>query len=219
MHFLQIFCKNGLLNDEFTIEFSLSSIRVGNLAEIARMLIQFKVENFRSFATQQQFCMVASPDDYLKQMLIECDGFKLLRTAMIFGANASGKSNLLRAFGILRNFVMRSATGMNLGDKIPGMDAFRLDKKWRQSPCRFEIAVLIDGATYMYAVAATTDRVFSESLHVRKANGRTAKKLARNLNQETGETVWEIPGLENETNRFCERERERTDCFCRVPQN
>ena len=171
------------------------------------MLVSFRVENFRSFASEQEFSLVASPDDSLAETLIGCEKFDLLRSAVIFGANASGKSNLLKALEAVRNFVITSATAMNLGDPVPGMVPFRLDKQWREKPCRFEITALIDGARYEYGFSATATRVHSEFLDVCRPGGRLAKKFHRKWNPETGEPTWEFSGLGKKDEQFL---REKT---------
>ena len=94
------------------------------------MLIEFKIANFRSFREEQTLSLVAgsaAKDKTHAESLIETQDGKLLRTTGIFGPNASGKSNLIRAFGFMRSLVVSSATRMNLGDSIEEAIPFRLD--------------------------------------------------------------------------------------------
>lgn len=74
------------------------------------MLIEFKVKNFTSFKKEATFSMVSS--EKLNELLdnrIEMENdFHLLKAASIFGANASGKSNLLKALGFMVAFIERS---------------------------------------------------------------------------------------------------------------
>ncbi len=159
------------------------------------MLVEFGVENFRSIAARQALSMVARKDNALDETLIKRDKQKFLPTAAIFGANASGKSNLLKALGCLRNFVATSATQMNLGDPLPWVVPFRLDSGWEVKPSRFEITVIIHGSRYEYAVALTSKRVHSESLYVTRAGGRRAKRFTREFNVGTRHTDWDLPGV------------------------
>lgn len=159
------------------------------------MLIDFRVENFRSFAAMQGFTMVASPDNSLSETLIKRDKIRVLRSGAIYGANASGKSNLLKAIGFLRQFVTTSATQMNLGDALPWVVPFRLDNKWTDKPCRFEITVAIHGSRYEYAVALTPKYVQSESLYVTRPGGRRAKRFTREYNAQTAFAKWDLPGV------------------------
>ena len=62
------------------------------------MLISFSVENYRSFADEQTLSLEAVKDDAHPDHVVDCGRFSLLKTAALYGANASGKSNLLKAF-------------------------------------------------------------------------------------------------------------------------
>jgi AAA15 family ATPase/GTPase len=159
------------------------------------MLVEFGVENFRSIAVKQSLSMVARRDDSLSETLIKRDKQKFLPTAAIFGANASGKSNLLKALGFLRQFVATSATQMNLGDPLPWVVPFRLDSKWQEKPSRFEITAIIHGSRYEYAVALTPKYVQSESLYVTRPGGRRAKRFTREFNANSQYTDWDLPGV------------------------
>ena len=65
------------------------------------MLIDFTVENFRSYQNAKTFSLVASATGELPQNLEEVQDHTLIRVAAIYGANASGKSNLLEAMNVL----------------------------------------------------------------------------------------------------------------------
>ena len=68
------------------------------------MLISFTVGNFRSFAEPQTLSMVAAKDDAHPEHVVDCGTFGLLRAAALYGANASGKSNLVKAFRVVKRF-------------------------------------------------------------------------------------------------------------------
>jgi AAA15 family ATPase/GTPase len=75
------------------------------------MLIEFKVKNFRSFRDEAVLSMVASADKSLPENTIavpEFGGRSLLRSAVVYGANASGKSNLIAAAWFVGEFVKKS---------------------------------------------------------------------------------------------------------------
>ena len=67
------------------------------------MLISFSVENYRSFADEQTLSLEAVKDDAHSDHVVDCGRFSLLKTAALYGANASGKSNLLKAFGFMQH--------------------------------------------------------------------------------------------------------------------
>lgn len=86
------------------------------------MLIEFSVSNFRSIRERQTLSLVASSDmKHLPQNVIagENEELHLLRSAVIYGPNAAGKSNLLRALESLRQLVQSSATGFQEGQRLP----------------------------------------------------------------------------------------------------
>jgi hypothetical protein len=74
------------------------------------MLIEFSVENFRSFKERATLSLEASTDDWLEsECVTTVGGMRLLKSAAIFGANAGGKSNFLRAMAVFRNFIRNSS--------------------------------------------------------------------------------------------------------------
>lgn len=160
------------------------------------MLIEFKVANFRSFREEQTLSLVAGAavkDKTHANSLIDAEGGKLLKTAGVFGPNASGKSNVVRAFRFMRSLVVRSATKMNLGDPIEGATPFRLDAESPGKPSSLEITVLLSGTHYIYGFSANTKRVVSEWLHVKPAGGRMTRWLARGLAAEGKDWVFGDP--------------------------
>lgn len=158
------------------------------------MLIEFKVANFRSFREEQTLSLVASKDTTHPGNLIDCGNFHLLKAAAVYGANASGKSNLVAAVDFMETFVSTSATKLNLGDPIEGMSPFRLDAEHAGQPSRFEATVLIDGARYVYGFSATAERVHDEWLKVCRPGGRLVSWVERGFDAASGQTHWEIRG-------------------------
>lgn len=126
------------------------------------MLLEFRVSNYRSFDEEQVFSFVASKDKALEDSNVHTVGDqRVLKAAALYGANASGKSNLIKALEMAGRFVANSATKMNLGDKIP-VEPFMLRASARNEPSRFEFSLLIDGDRFEYGFAATADRVHEE---------------------------------------------------------
>ena len=106
----------------------------------------------------------AGTDRMLPGNIWEGHRYRALKSAALFGPNASGKSSFLKALSVIKEFVIKSATWMTLGDMIPGIDPFRLSSVSRGAPSCFEIVVEIDGHGYRYRVEATQDRVWREKL-------------------------------------------------------
>lgn len=61
------------------------------------MLVRFSVENYRSFKDRQVFSMVAGKHTRHKDQVVSINGKRLLKAGVLFGANAAGKSNLIKA--------------------------------------------------------------------------------------------------------------------------
>jgi len=133
------------------------------------MLVRFSVENFKSIREEQTLSMVAS--NYEKEHsenVIELDipgmkGVNLLKSAVIYGANASGKSNVLEAMAFASWFVVGSATRLNLGDDTTVVP-FLLDNQSRNEPSTFEMTMVINGTRYDYGFSVTREKVHHEWL-------------------------------------------------------
>ena len=93
------------------------------------MLIEFTVENFRSFKEKQTFSLLASKDkDLIEQNSFKINKYDLLKTAIVYGANASGKSTLFMALTSLLEFSVLSGPRKQKGDPI-NISPFMLDVK------------------------------------------------------------------------------------------
>jgi uncharacterized protein len=86
---------------------------------------------------------------------------RLLKSIAIYGANASGKSNLVRALVRMMNFVAKSFQDE---DYIKGFETFALDKKYLRLPMHFELVFLVKGTLYRYGFEITNHKVSAEWL-------------------------------------------------------
>lgn len=130
------------------------------------MLIEFKAKNFTSFKNEVTFSMVSS--EKLQELLnnrieIEAD-FHLLKSASIFGANASGKSNLLKALAFMITFLQRSMLDSQEGKRDFQNLSFSLDDVSKDTPMEFEISFLMTRQIVTYAFSLCKGEVISESL-------------------------------------------------------
>lgn len=136
------------------------------------MLVEFRVKNFRSLRDEQVLSLVASRDKSLQDTHTLATGLKavptLLRSAVVYGANAGGKSNLIKALQYMRAVVMESATVIQPGQTF-AVQPFRLDTESASQPTEFELTFLRDGVRYQYGFAMTAQRIVSEHLLVYKA--------------------------------------------------
>jgi hypothetical protein len=130
------------------------------------MLIEFSVSNFRSFREKQTFSMVAAPRLRKKENVItpEVNGEKLpdlLKVAAIYGSNASGKSNLIKALDIFKQITNRQATDQN--PPLP-VAPFRFDPALAGQASRFEWHFICEKQRYAFELALTTERIVEERL-------------------------------------------------------
>jgi hypothetical protein len=133
------------------------------------MLIEFSVGNYRSFKDPVTFSMVAAnlvaKDKNLdaNNVFAADKDLRLLKSAAIYGANASGKSNLARALSFMKQFMINSSKETQSTDEI-GVEPFRLNTETEGKPSYFELVFLMDGIQYRYGFEATRERVTSEWL-------------------------------------------------------
>jgi hypothetical protein len=158
------------------------------------MLIEFKVANYRSIREEQKFSLVAgNTDKDLPSCLIErglpgLSGVKFLKGAAIYGANASGKSNVLAAMRYMAGFVVRSATQIQPGSNT-GAEPFKLDRESPSKPCEFEITFVADGVRFVFGFAVTPQRVVEEYL-VAYPKGVPQRWYQRTFNSKNGSYEW-----------------------------
>lgn len=144
------------------------------------MLLAFSVENFRSIRELQTLSLTESrADPHLEwSNLFEAGNRRVVKTAAIFGANASGKSNVLRAILWLREFVLASSKEGQVGEPIH-THPFRLSTAWEHEPSHFEVELFLDGHEYRYGCEVTARRVESEWLFRKRPKSKPAMLFTR----------------------------------------
>ena len=144
------------------------------------MLIGFQVANFKSFRDRQTLSMIAGrfPEHAgLNTLETGIKGFdQLLRTAVVYGPNAAGKTNLLRAIEFMKLFVMHSAA--LAGAPMP-FHPFRLAKSYAEKPSEFEISFIQNNIRYEYSFALGPIQILEERLVEYTHTG--AKRRGRTL--------------------------------------
>lgn len=130
------------------------------------MLIQFTVANYRSIKDPVTLSLVASSDsEHPGNCMVADDAtdLRLLKSAAIYGANAAGKSNLVKALALMRSFVLGSSREGQRGDPIPVVP-FRLDPMCIDQPSEFEVVLAVGGRRFVYGFTADRERVHEEWL-------------------------------------------------------
>ncbi len=131
------------------------------------MLLQFTVENFRSFKDKAVFSLEASADKELKENYATIGKNNVLKVASIFGANASGKSNFFLA---LRAAILliRTSKYRQPGDPLDLIVPFLFSADSTGKPTSFEFVFLVDNIKYVYGFSATREKVEKEYLYAYK---------------------------------------------------
>ena len=129
------------------------------------MLLQFTVGNFLSFKEPVTLNMQAvnSIKEHSQDNLVTHDRYKLLKSAVIYGANASGKSNMISAMKFMDWFVINSSRESQVDEEI-GIEKFRLSSETEDAPSFFEIVFLIDNEKYRYGFEVDKHEVRGEWL-------------------------------------------------------
>ena len=129
------------------------------------MLIQFSVDNFKSFKNTSVLSMEASADKELPDNITEIGKERYLNTAAIFGANASGKSNIFAALTSAIMLVRRS-NARQVVEPLFEIVPYKFDQESIAKPTSFEFVFLADGKKYVYGFSATQKAVHTEYLYV-----------------------------------------------------
>lgn len=146
------------------------------------MLIQFSVENYLSFKDKVVFSMLAGKDKEHKEAVAEInEKEKYLKSGVIYGANASGKSNLLQALWFMVSYVLTShEKQLNLPT---GRVPFKFDPNTENLPSSFEVIFIQDQVKYAYGFSATDNEITDEYLY-HYPHGRKALVFERTKTKE-----------------------------------
>jgi len=156
------------------------------------MLVEFSVENYRSFKDKVTFSMLASDSTAHEDANVVTmpDGTRLLKSAVIYGANASGKSNLISAMEYLGKFIADSA---NLSPNIHYYrDTFALDKEWESKPIKFDVIFYVGDTKYAYGIEFGENAIQEEYLYLLTSDMRILVFERKLLNTEIHEYSYEF---------------------------
>jgi AAA15 family ATPase/GTPase len=135
-----------------------------------KMIVNFKIKNYRSFKEETLFSLEASgakgkSDNVAEITTKNGKKFRLLKSAVIYGSNASGKSTLIRAFWVFRQLISKSYL-YDINDEIKLAEAFALDVDTINEPTKFELNFIFwDKQQYKYAITISkTEGIIEETL-------------------------------------------------------
>ncbi len=132
------------------------------------MIQEISVQNYMSFRDRVTFSFEATKDKTFEeyQVVEVAKGIRLLRFALVYGANASGKSNLLQIFDFLRSFWFDINQNV---DEHTGVIPFKLDANKPNEPSLFEIKFYIGSTRYWYVLELDQNKVYNEKLYYYKS--------------------------------------------------
>lgn len=164
------------------------------------MLIRFSVENFLSFKDRTDFSMIAGRSKLHKQHILTTGTTKdipLLKASILYGANASGKSNFVKALEFAKRFILRGTTTDN---QPIVFKRFQLDSTTIASPSRMEFEIKHKGRCYAYGFVVDNHTVHEEWLYqiFKKKKDRLVYQRTRSSQQAS---VFDLSGIQCETEK------------------
>jgi len=155
------------------------------------MLIGFRFQNFRSFLAEQSFSFSTSSDRTHESTHLIKTGMKAVprisKAAIVFGPNASGKTNLLIALATFRDLILHSS-GYSDSQFSERHTPFRFGPSVTQ-PTEFEIDVLLDRVRYRYAISYDSQRICFERLLVYRT-GKSQRWFERRFDEASHKDTW-----------------------------
>ena len=152
MHFVQIFCVNDNVYDVISDFFALFCMKY------ACMLVYFKAENYKSVKGPIVINFEATAITAHQQTnILERGKAKLLKTVLLYGANASGKSKILEAFITYRGLIL-SSTSHHSTSPLP-LQPFKLNTETVKRSSHFESEFIIKNKRYKYGFKANSKHI------------------------------------------------------------
>ena len=166
------------------------------------MLIRFFVENFLSFKDEVEFSMVAGRTRKHRDHIITTgkrNDVRLLKTGVIYGANASGKSNLIKAMAFAKDLIV---WGTQKKQGIPVIP-YRFDSMTKKKSSKFQFDMKCGPRSYIYGFEVDAKRVHSERLYeIRPTYEKLIFERKTNLNGRTEIEFGSIPLTAEQNQEF-----------------
>ena len=141
------------------------------------MLLNYKFQNFRSFKNKTTLSMNAGAQHTLDENLIRENGLRILPSAVIYGANASGKSNIIMSLTVMREIVLQGSLE-TLSSDLNNLELYPFAHSAEQAPMAFEVEFTNNGKHFVYSFELTVKlfqkgkrQILSEQLWM--VNGKT----------------------------------------------
>lgn len=163
------------------------------------MIVSFTVKNFMSFRDKTELSMIALPEKYknkeehnhnyqtLSLKENKTKKYNILKSAVIYGQNASGKSNMLIALNEFTDFIQEN---YERGSKKIPFTPFKLNSTQDKAPSEFEIVILLQGTLYRYGFVADQNSIHEEWLFEADKGSRERTVFIREIDLSTNEYTY-----------------------------
>ncbi len=138
------------------------------------MLINYSFENFRSFRSKSQLDMRAGAQHTYDENLIRESGLRILPSAVIYGANASGKSNIIMSLALMREIVLQGSVESSSSD-LNNMELYPFAYGPQQEPILFQVEFTNESRRFLYSFKVMANlfkkdkrQIVSEQLWINK---------------------------------------------------
>ena len=150
-------------------------MNIYQVKEVSKMLLEFKCSNHRSIKEEVKFSMIAGSDNTSEELLKGFGNFRVLCSAVIYGANGSGKSNFISALSFMRDMVSNSINHQ------PGQGVFQARHKLsaEETPSEYSIQFVRKDIRYAYGFSVKRNLIQDEYLYY-FPKGRQVKIFERN---------------------------------------
>ena len=166
------------------------------------MLLEFTVGNTLSFYANKTLSLQAQSLKDIEENVAHVSSYRILKSLALYGANSSGKSNLINSLAIMRHTVL-SSVQLNPNDSLY-FDPFLLFKN-NNKPCFFEIVFLLDEQLYRYGFSYTEKKIIDEcGITLSHFYVLTSNLRSKGILTETGINPKLIPRISKDNNGYCQ---------------
>lgn len=141
------------------------------------MLVNFTLKNYRSFKNEMTLSMEAASIQELSDAVVKSCDEELLPVAVMYGANSSGKSNVLKALKAMRDVLLNSVK-LNPKDRLEA-EPFSLDLTSGDEPTSFEIQFTLNNSKFRYGFDYTAEAIIAEWLYEKRPGEREFELFLR----------------------------------------
>lgn len=151
------------------------------------MIQKYTISNFYSIREPLEVSFEASKEKhYNEEWIVKKGSFKLLKCLLLYGANGSGKSNILRSFNFLRTVLIREKTNE---DESYGFNKFLLDQESSDKPTIFDLYFFIEDVRYHYYIEIGLNEIKKEELKVYKTGKKPILIYSRKHNDQKSRNI------------------------------